>query len=56
MPQDKYFISYNWCNPRGTYVFFNHWSTNSLLKFVVKFVYLSLKYEVIDIQYRNYRD
>ena len=56
MYQDKYLILYDWRNPRGTYVFCNHWSTNSLFKFVGKFIYLSLKYEVMDIQYRNFKD
>lgn len=56
MYSDKYLISYDWRNPMGTYVFCNHWSTNSLLKFVFKFVYLSLKYEVIDVQYRNFNE
>lgn len=56
MQQDKYLISYDWRNPRGMYVFCNHWSTNSLFKFACKFIYLSLKYEVIDIQYRNFKD
>ena len=56
MYQDKYLISYDWRNPMGMYVFCNHYSTNSLLKFVFKFIYLSLKYEVIDVQYRNFKD
>ena len=56
MSQDKYLISYDWRNPRGTYVFCNHWQGNSLIKFIFKFVYLSLKYDVIDIQYRNFKD
>lgn len=56
MYQDKYLILYDWSNPRGTYVFCNNWSTNSLFKFVFKFIYLSFKYEVIDIQYRNFKD
>lgn len=38
MYQDKYLISYDWRNPMGMYVFCNHYSTNSLLKFVFKFI------------------
>lgn len=56
MGGDKYLISYDWRNPMGIYVFCNHYSTNSLIKFVFKFICLSLKYEVIDIQYRNFKD
>jgi hypothetical protein len=56
MGQDKYLISYDWRNPMGTYVFCENWSTNSLVKFICKFVYLSFKYEVIDVQYRNFKD
>jgi hypothetical protein len=56
MGQDKYLISYDWRNPRGTYVFCEHWSTNSFIRFIIKFAVLSFKYEVIDVQYRNFKD
>ena len=56
MSGDKYIIQYDWRNPRGTYVFCGGWSTNSLVKFICKFIYLSFKYEVIDVQYRNFKE
>lgn len=54
--QDKYFISYGWDNPMGMYVFTRHYSTNSLILFLAKFVVLSFRYGVIDIQYRNNKE
>ena len=56
MGGDRYFIQYDWRNPRGTYVFCENWPTNSFIKFICKFVYLSFRYEVIDVQYRNFKD
>ena len=56
MPPDKYFISYDWRAPRGTYLFCKHWSSNWLIPFLFKFVVLSFKYEIIDVQFRNYRE
>lgn len=56
MNSNKYFIMYDWRAPHGTYVFCRNWSTNSLLKFICKFVYLSFKYEIINIHYRNYKE
>ena len=56
MGGDKYLIQYDWRNPMGTYVFCENWSTNSFIKFIMKFVYLSFKYEVIDVQYRNFKE
>lgn len=44
------------CTPIDRYSFHQNWSTNSFIKFITKFVYLSLKYEVIDVQYRNFKD
>ena len=56
MESDKYLISFDWRNPRGNYTFCQHWSGNSLLKFIFKFIILSFKYEIIDVQYRNFKD
>lgn len=56
MESDKYLISFDWRNPRGNYTFCQHWSGNSLLKFIFKFIILSFKYEIIDVQYRNFKE
>jgi len=57
MGQDKYVIQYDWRNPTGRmYVFCENWSTNSFIKFIFKFVYLSLRYGIMDVQYRNYKE
>ena len=56
MGQDRYFISYGWDNPMGVYVFTRHYSTNSFILFLAKFVMLSFRYGVIDVQYRNSKE
>ena len=56
MNQDKYIIQFDWRNPQGQYTFCQYWSSNSLLKFLFKFVVLSVKYEIIDVQYRNFKE
>ena len=53
---DKYLIQYDWRNPNGLYMFMQNWSTNSLVKFIFKFIWVSFKYEVVDVQYRNYKN
>ena len=56
MGQDKYLIQYDWRNPQGTYIFCQNWSTNSFIRFLFKFIVISLKYEIVDVQYRNCKE
>lgn len=51
---DKYLIQYDWReNRNGQLMFMRNWSTNSLVKFIFKFIWVSFRYEVVDVQYRN---
>ncbi len=52
---DKNSVCIN-CTPIGRCIFHQNWSTNSLIKFIFKFIILSFKYEIIDVQYRNYKE
>ena len=56
MHGNKYLISYDWQAPRGTYTYMKHWEGDSLIMFLIKFAVLSFKYEIIDVQYRNFKD
>lgn len=56
MNGDKFLISYDWRNPVCNYTFCKHWTGNSLILFLLKFIIISFKYEVVDVQYRNYKD
>lgn len=56
MGGDKYMIQYDWRDPMGTFLFMQNWSTNSLAKFIIKFIWVSFHYEVVDVQYRNFKD
>ena len=56
MHGSKYLISYDWQAPRGTYTYMKHWEGDSLIMFLIKFAVLSFKYEIIDVQYRNFKD
>jgi len=56
MFQDKYFIHFDWRAPNGKYIFCEHWGTSSFLKFIVKFIMLSFKYDIIDVEYRYFRE
>lgn len=41
------------CTIADQYSFQQNWSTNSFIKFLFKFVVISLKYGIVDVQYRN---
>lgn len=41
------------CTIADQYSFHQNWSTNSFIKFLFKFVVISLKYGIVDVQYRN---
>lgn len=57
MNPKKYMISYDWKRLRdGGYGYYEHFETNSFLIMIIKFLLLKLKYETIDIEYRNYHD
>jgi hypothetical protein len=44
------------CTPANQYSFHQNWSTNSFIKFLFKFIVISLKYEIVDVQYRNCKE
>lgn len=56
MDGDKYVIMYDWRAPRGVYTFCGNWSANSFIRFIIKFIRLSFRYDIIDVNYRNFRD
>ena len=57
MEPKKYLLSYDWKEGRdGHFFFHDHFETDSFIKFLCKFVLLSIKYEIIDVQYRNFKD
>ena len=44
------------CTPADRYSFHQNWSTNSFIRFLFKFIAISLKYEIVDVQYRNCKE
>jgi hypothetical protein len=54
MNPKKYIISYDWKSYlNGHYSYNENFETNSFLIMIVKFLFLKLKYETIDIEYRK---
>ena len=55
MNPKKYLIFYDWRPGRnGHYIYYGKFETNSFLIMVLKFLFLKLKYDIVDIvEYRN---
>ena len=57
MPGKKYLISYDWKrNLNGQYCYYEHYETDSLIKAVFKFLMLKRKYEIMTIEYRDFKE
>ena len=57
MSGKKYLISYDWkMNLNGQYCYYEHYETDSFIKAVLKFLMLKRKYEIMTIEYRDYKE
>lgn len=57
MNPKKYLIFYDWKpGMNGYYTYYEKFETNSFLIMLLKFFFLKLKYDIVDIEYRNGRN
>lgn len=56
MSGKKYLISYNWKRNLSQYCYNDHYETDSLVKAIVKFLVLKTKYDIMTIEYRDFKE